>query len=405
MLTTSSNAFAKWNQYLPINIVPAGSDVSRPDIHVRFMNLGPNEPRYGFTNMIADGLTLSSGLINITFNDNYDWNDDRLFDYTALHEVGHALGLSHSKVEDSVMWPYFEGIIRPLHPDDKAAVHSLYGWKDPRWSRIDMNSQTNFIAQVSSTTDTPSNYDGLYQLRSNGQVLFYTSSGTWTTIDSGKNTVQITGSGGKIYQRRADGSIYRYTGSGSNWQNIGNPSDNVIDIVAAADQVYQRRKDGWIARYSGSGTTWTSIEEPRSTKQIAITDSKTLWNLLTNGDLVRSEWPYNRGWTLVDINELNTQIATGGDEFYKLQADGLVVWLDLKAYQWLEIEQADSVAIYAAGTYLYSRHSDGSIWRYTGTPGVWEELDSAWNTVSVIGDRRGSVWEMKGNGDVLRLVS
>jgi hypothetical protein len=355
--------------------------------------------------MIADGLTLSSGLINITFNDHYDWNDDRLFNFTALHEIGHALGLSHSKVEDAVMWPYYEGVIRPMHPDDKAAVHSLYGWKEPRWSRIDMNSQTNFIAQVSSTSSTPSAFDGLYQLRSTGQILFYTPSGTWTSIDNNRNTVQISGAGGKIYQRHADGSIYRYSGTGSNWQNIGGPSENVIDIVAAADQIYQRRKDGWIARWSGSGTSWTSIEQPRSTKQIAITDTKTLWNLLTNGDLVRSEWPYDKGWTLVDINEQNIAIATGGDEFYKLQSNGLVVWLDLRAYQWQEIEQADAVAIYAAGSFLYSRHRDASIWRYTGTPGVWEQLDSAQNTVSVIGDRRGSVWEMKGNGDVLRLVS
>jgi hypothetical protein len=224
-------------------------------------------------------------------------------------------------------------------------------------------------------------------------------------VDNNRDTVQIAGAGGKLYQRHADGSVYRYTGTGSNWEYIGAASDNVIDIVAAADQIYQRRKDGWIARWSGSGTTWTTIANPRSSKQIAVTDSKTLWNLLPTGDLVRSDWPYGPGWTIVDVNALNTQIATGGNEFYKLQSDGIVVWLNSVAYYWIIIENARSVAIYAAGSSIYSRHADGSIWRYTGTPLVWEMLDNSQSTVSVIGDRRGSVWQMKGSGDVLRLVS
>jgi hypothetical protein len=361
--------------------------------------------QYAFTNMIADGLSLVSGLINVTFNDDWDWKDDRLFNYTAIHEIGHALGLSHSKVEEAIMFPYYDPLTRALHPDDKAAVHSLYGWKDPRWNRIDANSSTKLIVQVSSSSQNPSSIDGLYQLRSTGQVLYYNPSGSWTVVDNNKDTVQIAGAGGNLYQRHTDGSIYRYTGSGSNWQYIGMSSDNIIDIVAASDQIYQRRKDGWVARWSGSGTTWNTIEQPRSSKQIAVTDSKVLWNLLTTGDLVRSEWPYGAGWTIVDQNPLNSAIATGGDEFYKLQSDGIVVWLDSVAYYWKIIEDAGAASIYAAGSYLYSKHTDGSTWRYTGTPYVWEQLDTSSNITSVIGDRRGSVWEMMASGDVMKLIS
>lgn len=402
---TLSTAFANWNQYLPISIVPAPSTVSRADIHVRFMNMGAAEPAYGFTNMIAEGLTMASGLINITFNDDYNWSDDRLFNFTAVHEIGHALGLSHSKVEDSIMFPYYEGIIRPMHPDDKAAVHSLYGWKDPRWNRID-NSGTKFIHQLSSTSNTPSALEGLYQLRSTGQVLFYTPAGSWTSVDNNKDTVQITGAGSMLYQRHTDGSVYKYTGSNSAWNYIGAASDNIIEIVAAADEIYQRRKDGWIARWTGTGTTWSTIGQARPSKQIAITDTKTLWNLLTTGDLVRSEYPYNTGWTVVDQNPLNIAIATGGNEFYKLQSDGKIVWLDSVGYYWVTIGEGRNVAsIYAAGTYLYKREGDRSIWRYTGTPGVWEMLDGAGVAVDVVGDRRGGVWELRGSGEVMRLVS
>jgi hypothetical protein len=412
MLTRPSAAFAQWQSFLPISIVPAASNAPKADIHIRFMSMGPTETAYAFTNMIADGLALSSGLINITFNDDINWADERFFNFTAIHEIGHALGLSHSKVEDAVMAPYWDGVIIPLHPDDQAAVHTVYGWKNPRWNRIDGNTATKNLIQVSSaisSSTTTTLVDGIYQLRSTGQVLVYNpSSGTWTSVSNTATTAQITGANGYLYQRRSDGSTYKYSGSGSSWQAIGATSDNVIDIVAAADQVYARRKDGWIARWSGSGQSWTSIQQPSSppSSQIAITDSKVLWNLLANGDIVRSEWPYTAdSWQVVDINPDNTQIAVGGEEFYKLQSDGTVIWLDMTQYYWSEIESAGSVGVYAVGTFVYSRHADGSIWRYTGTPGVWETLDGRTDSIAVVGDRKGGVYEMVRGGDVWRLVS
>ncbi|KAF2013533.1 hypothetical protein BU24DRAFT_452403 [Aaosphaeria arxii CBS 175.79] len=403
-----SAAFDKWMAFLPLTITQASTSTPRADIHIRFISLGAAETGYAYTNMIADGLTMSSGLINVTFNDDYNWADDRLFNFTAVHEIGHALGLSHSKVESAIMWPYYDGIIRPMHPDDTAAIHTLYGWKDPRWNRIDTNSGTKDIIQVSTPLEnTASALDGLYQLRSSGQVLSYTpSSNAWKVVDSNKDTAQIAGAGGNIYQRHTDGSVYRYSGTGSNWQYIGAPSDNVVDIVAASDQIYVRRKDGWVARWSGNGLIWTTIEKARNSKQIAVTDQKTIWNLLTNGDLVRSTWPYGSGWTIVDVNPLNTQIVTGGTEFYKLQSDGLVVWLESVKYYWVVIDdEGDVVSVFAVGIYIYARRADGSIWRYTGTPHVWEQLDDRETSASVVGDRKGAVWEMLGGGDVFKLVS
>lgn len=270
-----------------------------------------------------------------------------------------------------------------------------------------MNTATTNLVQVSSASESGL-VDNLYQLRSTGQVLYYNPSGSWTSVDNNRETAQITGANGVLYQRHTDGSTYRYSGTGSNWQWIGAASDNVIDILAAADQVYMRRKDGWVARWSGSGQTWTTIQQPSafSSKQIAVTDSKVIWNLLNNGDLMRSDWPYTASsWQMVDINPSNVQIAVGGEEFYKLQSEGSVVWLNTEEWYWGEIERAGSVGIFAVGTYLYSRHGDGSIWRYTGTPGVWEMLDNRADSVAVVGDRAGRVYEMLRGGDVYKLVS
>jgi hypothetical protein len=390
--------------YIPVNIIPAVSN-TKADINIRFSSLGRDDTRYGFTSMVSDGVYMSSGNINVTFNEDYQWTDDRLFNYTAVHEIGHALGLSHSGVEDAIMFPYYDGTMRPMHPDDKMGVHSIYGWKSPKWNRIDANSATVNMIQVTSNSATAAANDGLYQVRSSGQILRYVN-GAWTTVDNNKDTVQIAGASGTLYQRHYDGGTFRWSGTASNWQPLTGTDSNIIDIVAAADQLYSRRRDGWIARLSGS--SWVSIEQPSApgSKQIAVTDNKTLWNLLTNGYLVRSMWPYNSGtWTIVDNNSGNVAIAVGGDEFYKLQSDGTVVWLDMSGPYWSTIEKAGSVGIYAVGDVLYSRHSDGTVWRWTGTSGVWEQIDDRGGVMITVGDRVGQAWSMMGSGEIWSLVS
>lgn len=46
----------------------------------------------------------------------------------ATHEIGHLLGLGHSNVQGSTMWPSYDGRIsaRTLGPDDESGVCSLY---------------------------------------------------------------------------------------------------------------------------------------------------------------------------------------------------------------------------------------------------------------------------------------
>lgn len=45
----------------------------------------------------------------------------------AAHEIGHALGLDHSEVRDSLMYAIYEGPHRELHEDDINGIRRLYG--------------------------------------------------------------------------------------------------------------------------------------------------------------------------------------------------------------------------------------------------------------------------------------
>ena len=45
---------------------------------------------------------------------------------TAIHEVGHSIGLPHSNVPESVMWPNYTGPQRTLHRSDIDLAQSLY---------------------------------------------------------------------------------------------------------------------------------------------------------------------------------------------------------------------------------------------------------------------------------------
>ena len=66
---------------------------------------------------------------------------------SASHELGHSLGLSHSKVKDSMMAPFYRGYEQniKLHDDDAKGIQELYGKKILRSNRKqnDTNSSSS----------------------------------------------------------------------------------------------------------------------------------------------------------------------------------------------------------------------------------------------------------------------
>ena len=72
---------------------------------------------------------------DIHFDDDENWieNSTNLLDgvdfySVALHELGHSLGLAHSPVYASIMFPYYKGPIQnTLDYDDILAMYNMYG--------------------------------------------------------------------------------------------------------------------------------------------------------------------------------------------------------------------------------------------------------------------------------------
>lgn len=71
---------------------------------------------------------------DIHFDDDEVWTvngQSGTIDYTwtALHEIGHAIGLDHALDSAAIMWPWFE-VFRPnlkLNQDDIHGIQSIYG--------------------------------------------------------------------------------------------------------------------------------------------------------------------------------------------------------------------------------------------------------------------------------------
>ncbi|KAL1774970.1 matrix metalloproteinase-19 [Sigmodon hispidus] len=109
----------------------------------------------------------------------------------AAHEVGHALGLGHSRYTQALMAPVYAGF-RPyfkLHPDDVAGIQALYGKKIPETE--DEEEETEILT-VSPMTTKPSpmpnpcnsELDAM-MLGPRGKTYAFKGNYVWTVTESG----------------------------------------------------------------------------------------------------------------------------------------------------------------------------------------------------------------------------
>ncbi|XP_047138340.1 matrilysin isoform X1 [Hydra vulgaris] len=124
-------AFNKWSQVTPLTFTRG---YGATDMTVDFGNLRHSSCGYDFD---GPGGVLAHAFFPTDGRTHFD-EDEHFTDkntagtnllWVAAHEFGHALGLEHSTVQGSLMYPYYQGYKEPfvLHQNDISRIQQLYG--------------------------------------------------------------------------------------------------------------------------------------------------------------------------------------------------------------------------------------------------------------------------------------
>ncbi|XP_062270021.1 matrix metalloproteinase-17 [Platichthys flesus] len=247
------HAFKAWSDAAPLSFRKlqsvSGGTAAEGDIKVSFDRL-LHEDGYPFD---GKGGTLAHAFFpgNDKVAGDTHFDDDEIWSYggagestdlftVAVHEFGHALGLSHSSTDPSIMRPYYQGPVQDianfkLELDDRMAIQQLYGVKDggppggadpdpPRLPSPPPPKPTR-PSEPSYSERCQGGFDAVANIR--GEVFFFKGAHFWRTTRDGSllslNPAQIqnfwiglppgTNKVDAVYERKSDSRIIFFIGS------------------------------------------------------------------------------------------------------------------------------------------------------------------------------------------------
>jgi Ca2+-binding RTX toxin-like protein len=222
--TATREAFDAWEAVANIDFVEV-SDSSSSDIRLGFDSIdGPSgtlaEAFFSFI-----GVTLVESTIrfdnaeNFVVSDGNAGGDSVNFKTVAIHEIGHAIGISHTSVSPAIMQAFIDPDVNALQSDDIEAGQFLYG------------PAASFSADDTTSTTTDD------------------TTGTTTAGTDGADT--LTGTTGNDILTGASGADL-ISGSGGNDVIYGNKETDTIFGNDGADTIFGGQNNGPETTNNGS---------------------------------------------------------------------------------------------------------------------------------------------------------